>query len=70
SDGGSPAATLAAAGTFRTGSSTPEGNRISLGAMLRLEVDPPNGMFRVSVRAVHATVTLALCNVLRSQLGG
>lgn len=65
---GSP--TLHAAGTFRTGSITPEGKKISLGAMLRLEIEPSSGTFRMTFRAVHGTVAAALLEVLATQLGG
>lgn len=60
---------LHAAGTFQTGSFTPEGTKISLGAMLRLEVEPQSGTFRVTVRAVHGTVAGALVDLLATQLG-
>lgn len=66
--GGGP--TLHAAGTFRTGSCTPEGAKISLGAMLRLQVEPASGTFRISVRAVHGVVAAALRAVLAAQLAG
>lgn len=67
-DNASP--TLYAAGTFRTGSVSPEsGAKISLGAMLRLEAEPAFGTFRMTVRAVHGTVAAALRDVLVAQLG-
>ncbi len=65
-----PATTLRAAGTLRTGSLTPQGQKISLGAMLRLEVEPSSGTFRILVRAVHATVAVGIRQVLAAQLGG
>lgn len=61
---------LRAAGTLRTGSLNPQGHKISLGAMLRLEVEPASGTFRISVRAVHVTVAVCIRRFLISQLDG
>lgn len=61
---------MRAAGTLRTGSLTPQGHKISLGAMLRLEVEPSSGRFRILVRAVHATVASGIRHMLTEQLGG
>ncbi|CAM9104603.1 unnamed protein product, partial [Hapterophycus canaliculatus] len=65
-----PATTLRAAGTLRTGSLTPQGHKISLGAMLRLEVDPASGTFRICVRAVHVTVAVGIRQMISAQLDG
>ncbi|CAM9117216.1 unnamed protein product [Pylaiella littoralis] len=66
--GSSSSTQLRAAGTLRTGSLTPQGHKISLGAMLRLEVEPTSGTFRIFVRAVHGTVAVGLRQMLAAQL--
>ncbi|CAM9208170.1 unnamed protein product [Scytosiphon promiscuus] len=68
--GGNPATTLRAAGTLRTGSLSPQGHKISLGAMLRLEVDPSSGTFQICVRAVHVTVAVGIRQMITAQLDG
>lgn len=59
---------VAAAGTFRTGSVSPTGAKISVGCLVKLEANPQAGAFRLTVRAVHGQVSVALKNVIKSQL--
>jgi hypothetical protein len=54
--------------TFLTGTSGADGKRIAVGALMRLEADPANGKFRVTVRATHPTVSLAFKNFIVHQL--
>jgi len=66
--------TLSAAATFRTGTMAPNPNnvnpppRVSVGCLMRLEANPQGGAFRLTVRAVHGTVSEALKNVVKAQL--
>jgi len=67
-DDANPAALQAtAAGTFRTGSLGPNGQRVSVGALVKLDAAGSN--YRLTVRAVHGKVALALKNVIKAQLG-
>merc|ERR1712070_157476 len=61
--------TLSACGTFRTGTVAPNGTKISVGCLIRLEANPQATAFRLTVRAVHAKVSVALKNVIKSQIG-
>ena len=54
--------------SFRTGSVSPEGSPIVVGAMMRLEADLAQGRFRITVRAKHALVSQALKSILQAQL--
>jgi AP-2 complex subunit alpha len=55
-----------AAGTFRTGSLGPNGQRVSVGVLVKL--DASGASYRLTVRAVHGKVALALKNVIKAQL--
>jgi AP-2 complex subunit alpha len=61
--------TVTACASFRTGTANPEGGgTISVGTMMRLEGDAAGGRFRITVRAKHKAICLALKNVLKAQL--
>ena len=61
--------TVTACASFRTGTPNPEGGgNISVGTMMRLEGDAAGGRFRITVRSKHKTISLALKNVVKSQL--
>lgn len=61
--------TYTACATFRTGTSNPDGSGlISVGGMMRMEADPAHGRMRITARAKHGTVALAMKNALKSQL--
>jgi AP-2 complex subunit alpha len=62
--------TISTAGTFRTGATNPNGDKISVGCLMRLEANPKANAFRVTVRAVHGRVSLALKNIIKAQLVG
>jgi AP-2 complex subunit alpha len=54
--------------TFLTGTAGADGKRIAVGTLMRLEGDPANNKFRITVRATHPTVSLGLKNFLVHQL--
>eukprot|EP00604_Paraphysomonas_vestita_P001033 CAMPEP_0174821540 /NCGR_PEP_ID=MMETSP1107-20130205/9052_1 /TAXON_ID=36770 /ORGANISM="Paraphysomonas vestita, Strain GFlagA" /LENGTH=853 /DNA_ID=CAMNT_0016038711 /DNA_START=353 /DNA_END=2914 /DNA_ORIENTATION=- len=61
--------TVTACASFRTGTPNPEGGgNISVGTMMRLEGDAAGGRFRITVRSKHKAISLALKNVVKSQL--
>lgn len=56
---------ITAASTFRTGAVS-NGQRVSIGTLLKLEA---NGTaFRLTVRAVHGKISVALKNIIKAQL--
>lgn len=57
---------LSLAATFRTGTASPTGDKISVGCLLKLEAQANS--FRLTVRAVHPDVSLALKNSIKSVL--
>lgn len=54
--------------TFLTGTAGADGKRVAVGALMRLEGDPANNKFRITVRATHPTVSLGLKNFIVHQL--
>jgi len=58
-------AIILAAATFRTGTVGPDGNKLSVGCLLKLDVNPAESAFRVTVRAVHGKVSVGLKNTAR-----
>lgn len=50
--------------TFRTGTKGPDGNLIVVGALVRLEGDPSQNRFRVTVRAKHPIIAQAIKTIL------
>ena len=60
--------TVTGCASFRTGTPAPEGGgNISIGVMMRLEADISGNRFRVTVRAKHKLISMALKNVLKAQ---
>ena len=51
-----------------TGTLNAEGAPIAVGAMMRLECDPGQQRYRVTVRAKHPTISLAIKNLLHTLL--
>jgi AP-2 complex subunit alpha len=61
--------TFTACASFRTGTPAPDGNGLlSVGCMLRLEADPAQSRIRITARAKHGKVAVAVKNVLKAQL--
>lgn len=61
--------TVTGCASFRTGTPNPEGGgNISVGTMMRLEGDAAGGRFRITIRSKHKSISLALKNVVKSQL--
>jgi hypothetical protein len=56
---------ITAASTFRTGAVS-NGQRVSIGCLLKL--DASGNQFRLTVRAVHGKISVALKNVVKAQL--
>jgi AP-2 complex subunit alpha len=54
------------AGTFRTGAVGPNGQKVSVGCLVK--VDVANDQWKLTVRAVHGKVAVALKNVIKAQL--
>ena len=59
---------VSAAGQFRTGKVSPSGAKVSVGCLLRLEANAQQSAFRLTVRAVHGMISVALKNVIKAQL--
>lgn len=60
--------TFTACATFRTGTTAPDGSGlISVGGMMRVEADPAQGRMRITARAKHGKVALAMKNAIKSQ---
>ena len=57
---------VTAASTFRTGAVGANGQRVSIGCLLKLEARGSH--FRLTVRAVHGKIAVALKNVVKAQL--
>ena len=61
--------TVTACCSFRTGTAAPDGSgNISIGALMRLEGDASSNRFRITVRAKHHEVAVAIKNIVKSQL--
>ncbi|KAH7487740.1 AP-2 complex subunit alpha [Phytophthora ramorum] len=58
---------LSAAATYRTGAMGPNGDKLSVGCLVRLEASEGNA-YRVRVRAVHRDVSVATKNCLKMLL--
>jgi AP-2 complex subunit alpha len=56
------------AGTFRTGTPAPTGDKVSVGILARVEANAATNSFRVTVRAVHKDVSLAIKNGFKAVL--
>ncbi|RHY52455.1 hypothetical protein B5M09_009180, partial [Aphanomyces astaci] len=54
------------AATFRTGTASPSGEKISVGILLKLESQ--GNSFRLTVRAVHPDVSVAVKNNVKLAL--
>lgn len=55
--------------SFRTGTAIPgdaSGNLVSVGAMMRLEADPAQSRFRITVRSKHPKVSSAIKEIIKS----
>jgi len=60
--------TVTGCSSFRTGTPGPDGNPIAVGGMIRIEADTKGNRFRVTVRAKHPTIALALKEAYKIQL--
>lgn len=54
------------AGSLRTGATGPDGSKISVGALLRIEINAQVRAVRITSRAVHVTVAAALVNTVKA----
>jgi len=61
---------VAAAGSFKTGSKDANGKQLMVGCLLRLECNPKNNKYRVTVRAHHIDVAKAIQTIVVNQLSG
>jgi AP-2 complex subunit alpha len=59
---------ISCCGVFRTGQKTPTGNPVSVGCMMRLECNPQSLKYRITVKALHDDVGVALKNIVTNQL--
>jgi len=57
---------LSAAGSLRTGTLGSDGSKISVGALVRIEINSQVKALRVTARAVHGTVAAALVNTIKA----
>ncbi|KAE9189961.1 hypothetical protein PF002_g24900, partial [Phytophthora fragariae] len=60
---------LSGAATYRTGAVGPNGDKLSVGCLVRLEASDGNA-YRIRVRAVHRDVSVATKNCLKMLLQG
>jgi hypothetical protein len=56
------------AGSFKTGSKDKAGKPLSVGVLVKLECNPKNNKYRVTVRAHHVDVAKAVQTILMNQL--
>ncbi|KAF1325637.1 Ap-2 complex subunit alpha, partial [Globisporangium splendens] len=61
-------ATLSLACTFRTDTSGPNGDKVSVGCLVRIETNAMTNAYRITVRAVHKDVSEATKNCLKTVL--
>jgi hypothetical protein len=61
-------ATVSVAGTYHTSALSPSGKKVSVGLLMRLEINAADKAFRLTVRAVHPQVSVAIKNIVKSQL--
>lgn len=54
--------------TFRTGTTGPNGDKISVGCLARVEGNPMTNAYRITVRAVHKDISVATKNCLKTIL--
>jgi AP-2 complex subunit alpha len=59
-------ASLSVAGSFRTGATGADGNKLSVGALLRVEFNAQIRAVRITSRAVHGTIAGALVNTVKA----
>ncbi len=59
-------ASLSVAGSFRTGATGPDGSKLSVGALLRIEFNGQVRAIRVTSRAVHGAIAAALVNTVKA----
>lgn len=59
-------ASVSAACSFRTGATGPDGNKLSVGALLRVEFNAQARAVRVTSRAVHGAIAGALVNTVKA----
>ena len=59
-------ASLSVAGSFRTGATGADGNKLSVGALLRVEFNAQIRAVRITSRAVHGTIAGALVNTIKA----
>ena len=59
---------VSAAGQFCTSMVSPSGAKVSVGCLVRLEANAQQSAFRVTVRAAHGVLSIALKNVIKAQL--
>ena len=57
---------MTCAGTFRTGTAGANGQRVSVGCLVKLDAN--GSSWRLTVRAVHGKISAALRNVIKAQL--
>jgi hypothetical protein len=61
--------TVTACCSFKTGTAAPDGSgNISIGALMRIEGDAGSNRFRVTIRAKHPQIAVAIKNIVKSQL--
>ena len=60
--------TVTGCSSFRTGTPGPDGNPLAVGGMIRIEADAKGNRFRVTVRAKHPAIALALKEAYKIQL--
>jgi hypothetical protein len=58
------------AGSFKTGSKDKAGKPLSVGVLVKLECNPNNNKYRITVRAHHLDVAKAVQTILLNQLKG
>ena len=59
---------ISCCGVFRTGAKTSTGSPVSVGCMMRLECNPQSSKYRITVKALHKDVGMALKNIVTNQL--
>ena len=61
---------VAGAGSYKTGAKDANGKQLMVGCLMKLECNPKNNKYRITVRAHHVDVASAVQTILMNQLAG
>jgi len=56
------------AATLRTGATTPNGEKISVGCLAKVELNGPSNSIRITLRTLHPAATTAMMDAAKTLL--